>query len=432
MLRPEQMSRVSVTGSRRVMDNVVETVHGLDLLHVTEYDGAWEGFEPGDPVEGADEAAEKLVTVRSLQSILDVTEEDAGPVQLVDDEAIDDELEEIRQDVNELDDRRGELEAELRDVEDDIDTMEPFVDLGIDLDLLRGYETLAVAVGEGNPDDVRDTFAASEIDHYEVFAEDSVMAVFARTDEATLQDNLVGTDFSELDVPDSDRDPEAYLDELHSREREIEANLDTVEQQLEDKRIEVAGFLLAAEEQLAIDVQKREAPLTFATTENAFIAEGWMPTEEFGQFRSAVESAAGEAVDVDELERADYTDHGHAESVEEVGDAGGEGPAGEQSAHPAEDRPQAEEDSDSQEAVADGGRPAGATAATTDGGLVRMGHDGPPTVQDNPGPVRPGIGDDGLCQPIANRHPFVFSGFCRDSPHVHRDAANRPAGVCRV
>jgi len=28
--------------------------------------------------------------------------------------------------------------------------MEPFVDLGIDLDLLRGYETLAVAVGEGN------------------------------------------------------------------------------------------------------------------------------------------------------------------------------------------------------------------------------------------------------------------------------------------
>jgi len=57
-----------------------------------------------------------------------------------------------------------------------------------------------------------------------------------------------------------------------------------------------------------------------------------MPTEEFGQFRSAVESAAGEAVDVDELERADYTDHGHAESVEEVGDAGGEGPAGEQSA----------------------------------------------------------------------------------------------------
>jgi len=78
MLRPEQMSRVSVTGSRRVMDNVVETVHGPTCCTSPEYDGAWEGFEPGDLVEGADEAAEKLVTVRSLQSILDVTEEDAG------------------------------------------------------------------------------------------------------------------------------------------------------------------------------------------------------------------------------------------------------------------------------------------------------------------------------------------------------------------
>jgi len=50
MLRPEKMCRVSVTGSKRVMESVVESVHDLDMLHVTEYDGAWDGFEPGDPV----------------------------------------------------------------------------------------------------------------------------------------------------------------------------------------------------------------------------------------------------------------------------------------------------------------------------------------------------------------------------------------------
>ena len=60
MLRPERMSRVSVTGSKSVMDEVIGTVHDLHLLHLTEYDGSWEGFAPGDPVEGADEAAEKL------------------------------------------------------------------------------------------------------------------------------------------------------------------------------------------------------------------------------------------------------------------------------------------------------------------------------------------------------------------------------------
>ena len=56
MLRPERMSKVSVTGSKAVMEAVVETVHGLNLLHVTEYDGSWEGFDPGDPASGAEES----------------------------------------------------------------------------------------------------------------------------------------------------------------------------------------------------------------------------------------------------------------------------------------------------------------------------------------------------------------------------------------
>src|SRR6056297_1635802 len=142
MLRPERMSKVSVTGSRAVMDDVIETVHELNLVHLSDYDGSWDGFEPGDPVEGADEASEKLVTVRSIESILDVDEEDAGPNRIVTDEALEDELESVRTEVNELDDRRSELENELRDVEERLGSVKPFADLGIDLDLLSGYDTL--------------------------------------------------------------------------------------------------------------------------------------------------------------------------------------------------------------------------------------------------------------------------------------------------
>ncbi|MEF8855237.1 MAG: V-type ATP synthase subunit I, partial [Haloarculaceae archaeon] len=152
MLRPERMSRVSVTGAKSVMNEVIEAVHDLRLLHITEYAGDWEGFEPGDPVEGADEAAQKLVTVRSLKTILDVTGEDAGPGnRLVTDEAVAEQLEDVRQEVNELDDRRDDIRGELRSVEERIDGMEPFVALGIPLELLGGYESLAVRVGNGDP-----------------------------------------------------------------------------------------------------------------------------------------------------------------------------------------------------------------------------------------------------------------------------------------
>jgi V/A-type H+-transporting ATPase subunit I len=70
------MSRVSVTGSRRVLEETIETVHGLNLVHLTDYDGRWDGFNPGDPIEGAEDAASKLVTVRALENSLDLDEDE--------------------------------------------------------------------------------------------------------------------------------------------------------------------------------------------------------------------------------------------------------------------------------------------------------------------------------------------------------------------
>ncbi|ERH12821.1 MAG: hypothetical protein J07HB67_01847 [halophilic archaeon J07HB67] len=152
MLRPEQMSKISVTGSRRVMGDVVEAIHDLSLVHLTEYDGGWEGFDQGGSMDGAEEAADKLVTVRSLISQLGVEPSDGGPSRIVTDEALDEELAEVRAAANELDDRREALRDDLRRVTDRIDAVEPFVDVGIDLDLLAGYDSLQVVVGEGERD----------------------------------------------------------------------------------------------------------------------------------------------------------------------------------------------------------------------------------------------------------------------------------------
>jgi len=376
MLRPEKMCRVSVTGSKRVMEPVVESVHDLDMLHVTEYDGAWEGFEPGDPVEGADEASDQLVTVRSLESILNVEAEDAGPTRLVTDEALEEDLEEVRTKVTELDDRRDEVRDDLREVEDQIATMEPFVQLGIDLDLLRGYDALAVAVGEGDTAELDAALGDSDIDTYELFSEDGVVAVFARADDGELQDALVGATFSALEVPEGEGDPTEYLEELTHRKQQLESKLDTVENELDELRLDYAGFLLAAEEKLSIEVQKAEAPLTFATTENAFIAEGWIPDEEYELFEQQVSADVGEAIDIEKLEVAAYDSDGHVHSHEEV-----EGEEGHEEA-PEDETPLTDEDEAGREAVADGG-------TATAGGVVTMGDSSPPVIQDNPGAARP-------------------------------------------
>ncbi len=382
MLRPERMSRVSVTGSTQVMDDVIEAIHGMHLLHLTDYDDTWEGFAPGDPIEGADEASEKLVTVRSLQSILDVDEEDAAPERIVTPDALDNELESIRQTVNELDDRRSELTDDLRAVNDRIETMEPFAALGIDLDLLSGYDSLSVAVGEGDPAAVETTLSESGVTEYELFEEDGVVAVFARADDSEeqrssdsrtqsddsnvdVEELLVGAAFTAHDVPDAAGDPERYIEEQKHERQQLESKLQTVEDQLEELRLEHGGFLLAAEETLAIDVQRQEAPLSFAMTDNAFVSEGWIPTERFGEFVETLHSTVGEHVEVDELERASYDGDGHLIDREDVGGAAG-GP-------------------DPAAAAADGGEQIAA-----DGGVDQaMSNSEPPVVQDNPGSVKP-------------------------------------------
>ena len=375
MLRPERMSKVSVTGSKAVMEEVVDTVHGLNLLHVTEYDGSWEGFEPGDPASGAEESSERLVTVRALESILDLDAEDAGPTRIVTDDALDEELAEIRTRVNDLDDRRQDLESQIRSIDDDLESIEPFVDLGIDLDLLSGYDTLDVAVGTGDRATVeRALDDAAAIESYEVFAGDDTLGVFARpaADAAddVLDDALVGAEFTALEVPDAEGSPGEYAAELeHERDR-LDSDLDTVDAELESEKKDAAGFLLAAEEKLSIDVQRTEAPLSFATTDNAFVAEGWIPSEEYLDFEAAIEDAVGDRVEVEELERArfsaDGTDHVREDVPADPGKPGGEVGS-----------PAAADGGSVDDARADGGTP------------VVMDDDEPPTVQDNPDVVKP-------------------------------------------
>ena len=398
MLRPKRMSKVSVTGSKAVMDDVIERAHELNLVHLTEYDGRWPGFDNGDPVEGANEASEQLVTVRSLKSILGVEPEDAGPSRIVTDESIEEELERVRTEANELDDRRNDLEDDLRDVEEKIDAMAPFATLGIDLDLLWGYDSLSVAVGEGDADDVRralaDLDAATRVD-----AADGVVAACAHTDGEALESALVEATFTSVDVPHEAGDPEEHLAELKHRRQQLESKLDTVEDQIEDLRYDAAGFLLAAEEKLSIEVQKAEAPLSFATTDNAFVAEGWIPTERVGEFEAAISDAVGDHAEVEELEQAAYSRAGHAETTEEVHDgaseSGDRGVGGTPDEPAATDGPAAaggsadasDDDDSPAEATADGGA---SEEVRSDGGVVTMrDDDDPPVVQSNGGLVEP-------------------------------------------
>ncbi|GAB3023826.1 V-type ATP synthase subunit I [Natronobiforma cellulositropha] len=391
MLRPDQMSKVSVTGSKGVMPSVIETIHELNLVHLSDYDGSWADFDNGNPIEGAEEASEKLVTVRALESTLGLDPEEAEPSGRLDDEW-EARLEGIRTRVNELDDQRGEVREQLRLVSERLDRVEPFAELGIDLDLLTGYDTVEVLVGSGSLATAEEALSESdEIRAYETFTGGDVVAIVAApADGATgvIDDALVGIEFSRYELPDTDRSPDVYAEELAQKRRELEAEIDDIDAKLGRVRIDEGGFLLRLEEELTIEVQRAEAPLQFATSQRAFVAEGWIPSEHYDDLVAALTDAVGESVEIEELERADYDRHGaptHAAPVPHEG-----GPAVDTDEEDAD----AEADADAQKAATDGGTSGGsngkhaAGASAGAGGAVTM-DDEPPTVLDNIDPARP-------------------------------------------
>ncbi|MEF8854707.1 MAG: V-type ATPase 116kDa subunit family protein, partial [Haloarculaceae archaeon] len=205
----------------------------------------------------------------------------------------------------------------------------------------------------GDQETVEGALEESDVDRYRIESVGDVVAVFAYAEDAALQEVLVDATFTAIEIPDGEGDPEEYLAELSHRKQQLESRLDTVEDELEDVRYEVASFLLAVEEKMTIDVQKREAPLTFATTENAFVAEGWLPTEQYDDLVAALKDAVGDHVAVEELERAEYDEDGALHHVESV----------------------PEEATESAEAATDGGTPAGSWAGVDATGADATGAD---------------------------------------------------------
>ena len=65
--------------------------------------------------------------------------------------------------------------------------------------------------------------------------------------------------------------------------------------------------MVACDELLTADVERAEAPLRFATTEETFITEGWVPEGRADRIRDALEKAAGGRIYIEELEVDDDT-----------------------------------------------------------------------------------------------------------------------------
>ena len=255
MLRPKQMSRISATGSKEIMEEFINAIHELNAIHLVEYDGSWEGFQRGDPGVLAEEVSEKLVTARAIESILGIEAENVESMYEFKEGEIGERLEDLREKVNGLEDRRGEIVERVRRIEELLVEAEVFAEIGIDFDLLKGYNSVDVFVGRGNIEKIKEILAGVK-EPMEIFTGESSIAIVAEKDSSEVPAALERTEFERVEIPEETGEVEKYVSGLGDERKGLESELKSIEIGMEEIKNEVKGFLLATEEKLSIDVQR--------------------------------------------------------------------------------------------------------------------------------------------------------------------------------
>jgi V/A-type H+-transporting ATPase subunit I len=300
MLEPQRMDRVLVVGTKDVMETTINALHDLDVFHVEDYTAEGEYFRIGKPLKNATSLSEKLLKLRSIRSYLgtrsNIEFKEKREKVLSD---IDKELIALESSLNSKMSEKGALEASIKDIAHREELLKPYEALGLPLDLLYGYENIVAFTGL-SPKDIEPAVKSITGD-YELFSapygRGLVNAVFVPRDVASkASESLLKNNFIEIEPLRESGRPAAIKKSMEDKKAEATMKLEGINKEVLDLNKKYAQFILSSEELLTIDTQKAEAPLRFATSDNAFVIDGWVPRSEFGTFKQKLLKATGDQV----------------------------------------------------------------------------------------------------------------------------------------
>ena len=299
MLKPEQMSRLLIVATRDQMGPVVAELYHHNLFHIEDYVEAraegYEGFKIGTPLAGASEVSGDLVKIRAIQNAIAVHADDLEPVTKCPRTElklkIERELPILEKEVEELTVRRSKLDTRVKELEQKIAEIKPFVNIPVDLDLYRGYSGFSVFAG----------YVAREVTltvpsemYFSKGKEKNFVVVVAPADQRSeVERALQESAFQAVPIPEESGMPQPRIDYYSGQISSITEEIAKINRDLMVVREKHAGFLIACEEFLMTEVEQTEAPLRFATTKETFVAEGWVPTHQIDTVSDALVNATG-------------------------------------------------------------------------------------------------------------------------------------------
>jgi len=306
MLRPEGMRRLLIAVPKGEIDTVISELYRHNVYHIEDFVPESESPDElsiGHPLPGASDAASALIKVRAIENACGI---DPDTVEIKEKipaskvrERIRADLPTIQKEVEGLVATRSKLEAQKKEHEQRAKELEPFAALPLDLELYRGYIRFTVFTGHIRHD------VAIDVPHEKYFSDrvdgNMIAVVVPNEHREEVERTLLDSGFQAIPVPEEAGAPADRLKNHIDEAREATTGIVGVNQKLAEIRDRHADLLVACDELLTADVERAEAPLRFATTEETFITEGWVPEDRADRIRAALEKATNGRIYIGEL-----------------------------------------------------------------------------------------------------------------------------------
>ena len=304
MFKPQAMTKVIIAGSKDYMSIVINALYAHNAVHISDFVDEDDDFKIGKPYANATKLSERAVSLRSIASYLSIKgKEDIQkryPEGTITDE-IDEKTEHLNVEVTQVTDKISDLDSRIKDINDKKRLLDPLKSFDLPLDLYSGYRSLEVFVGtlKGLPDigDITSDYQLETVP----YGKGHVIALFVPKEFGDdVLKRLQDQGYSTLSLPEMEGTPKEILPGLDAQLIELESEKEKRQEDLSALRKRYMDYILASDEYLSIATQKAEAPLRFATTKNAFVIEGWIPTKNLAHIHSDVDLATDGHVMVSE------------------------------------------------------------------------------------------------------------------------------------
>jgi V/A-type H+-transporting ATPase subunit I len=301
------MSRLMVVASKDQMEPVISELYRNHVFHIEDFVDSgkedYTGFRIGVPLPGAGEVSGELLKLRAIENAFSIDRETivtpkSGQAALR--KRIEQELPAIEKDVEGLMSRRSAIDNRIKDCQQKIEALSPFLPLPVPLELLCSYDTMSVHAGYVAHN--VELAAPAEVWYQPSKAGNFIVLVTPANQKEEVEKALTAAQFSSVPVPVENGTAAERKAGYEGQIQTLEGELKEINDKLGQVKKEHEGFLVACEELLHADVEQSEAPLRFATTDLAFIAEGWVPSDRADAVTAALNRVTSGKVLVSRLE----------------------------------------------------------------------------------------------------------------------------------